>query len=113
MGEAQPVEGWQTAQAVSFIQALRDYLDGMTSQLRRIEYERVTSRNARACAMRAEAAALRKDIHEAQLHIDALRRRYLRHPARLRQSNHQQQPESGMAIQCPSPSAGSSGRGRR
>ncbi|MGZ4513286.1 MAG: hypothetical protein ACXVX5_00875 [Mycobacterium sp.] len=111
MGEEQPVQGWQTAQAVSFIRALRDHLDGMISQLTWIERQHVTSRNARACAMRAEAATLRKDIHEAQLLIDALRRRYLRHPARPRQSNHQQQPESGMAIQCPSPSAGSPGRG--
>jgi hypothetical protein len=37
----------------------------------------VTRRNGRACAVRLEAAALRRDIAEAQDHIDRPQRRYL------------------------------------
>jgi hypothetical protein len=53
-----------------------------------VERQDVTGTNARACAMRLEAAMLRKDIQEAQVLIDRLRLRYLdgdertqRHPA--------------------------------
>lgn len=52
-------------------------LHEMTTQLARVERQGVTGANARACAMRLEAAALRKDIREAQVLIDRLRRRYL------------------------------------
>jgi hypothetical protein len=59
------VGGCQAAQAVEFIRALRVQLLEMTSQLTWIERQDVTGRNARACAMRIEAAALSRDIAEA------------------------------------------------
>jgi hypothetical protein len=67
----------QAAQAVRFIDALEDQLEKMTAQLARLERQDVTARNARAYAMRAEGAALRQDIQEAQFLIDRLARRYL------------------------------------
>jgi hypothetical protein len=65
------------AQAVELVRALRAQLLEMTGQVAWIERQDVTSRNGRACAMRMEAAALRRDIREAQVHIERLRRRYL------------------------------------
>jgi capsule polysaccharide export protein KpsE/RkpR len=56
----------QAAQAVRLIEALQDQLAKMTAQLAWIERQDVTVRNARAYAMRVEAAALRRDIQEAQ-----------------------------------------------
>jgi hypothetical protein len=67
----------QAAQAVEFIRALRVQLLEMTSQLAWIERRDVTAWNARACAMRVEAAALRRDITGAKVLIDRLQRRYL------------------------------------
>jgi len=64
-------------QAVEFIRTLRVQLLEMTSQLTWIERQDVTGRNARAYAMRVEAAALRRDIAEARVLIDRLQRRYL------------------------------------
>jgi hypothetical protein len=49
----------------------------MTSKLAWLERQAVIRRNARACAMRIEGAALRRDINEAQILIDRLPRRYL------------------------------------
>jgi hypothetical protein len=49
----------------------------MTTQLAWVERQDVTGRNGRACAMRMEAAALRRDIQEAEFLIDRLQRRYL------------------------------------
>jgi hypothetical protein len=62
---------------VEFIRALRMQLLEMTAKLTWIERQDVTPRNARAYAMRVEAAALRRDIQEAQFLIDRLVRRYL------------------------------------
>jgi hypothetical protein len=70
------VNGWQAAQAVEFIRVLRVQLGKMTTQLARIERQDVTGSNARACAMRVEAAALRRDITEAKVLIDRLHRQY-------------------------------------
>ena len=67
----------EAAQAVELIRAFRHQLDKMTSQLAWVKRQDVTARNGRACAMRLEAAALRRDIREAQLLIDRLARRYL------------------------------------
>ncbi len=53
-------------QAVEIVRVLRAHLLGMTSQLAWIERQDVTARSARAYAMRIEAAALRRDINEAQ-----------------------------------------------
>ena len=67
----------QAAQAVELVRALRDQLQEMTTHLAWVERQDVTSRNGRACAMRMEAAALRRDVQEAEFLIDQLRRRYL------------------------------------
>jgi len=67
----------QVAQALELVRALRHQLHEMTSQLVWVERQDVTGRNGRACAMRMEAAALRRDIQEAQALIDQLQRRYL------------------------------------
>ena len=66
----------QAAQAVELVRALRHQLHEMTSQLARTERHGV-GRNRRACEMRREAAALRRDVQEAEFLIDQLRRRYL------------------------------------
>ena len=67
----------EAAQAMKLVHALRHQLHEMTTQLARIERQDVTGRNGRACAMRIQAAALRRDINEAQALIDQLQRRYL------------------------------------
>ena len=66
----------QVAQALELVRALRHQLHEMTSQLVWVERQDVTGRNGRACAMRMEAAALRRDSQEAQALIDQLQRRY-------------------------------------
>ena len=66
----------QAAQAVELVRALRHQLHEMTSQLAWAERHGV-GRNRRACEMRMEAAALRRDIQEAQFLIDQLQRCYL------------------------------------
>jgi hypothetical protein len=66
----------QRAQAVELVHALCHQLHTMTSQLDRLERLGVTATHGRACAIRLEAAALRKDIREAQRLIDGLCRRY-------------------------------------
>ena len=66
-----------TAQAVELVRALRHQLHEMTAQFAWVESRDVTGTNGRACAMRLEAAALRRDIREAQVLIDRLQRRYL------------------------------------
>ena len=65
------------AQALELVRALRHQLDEMTTQLAWVERQDVTGRNGRACAMRLEAAALRRDIRQAKVLIDRLQRRYL------------------------------------
>lgn len=55
------------AQAVALVRALCDLLDEMTRQLTWLEHR----------DSRLEAAALRRDITEAQTHINRLQRRYL------------------------------------
>jgi hypothetical protein len=62
---------------VELVRALRYRLHQMTSRLAQVERHCVTCRNGRACEMRMEAAALRRDIHEAQVLTDRLQRRYL------------------------------------
>ena len=69
------VGGRQAAQAVEFIRTLRVQLREMTSQLAWVERRGVTGRSSRE--MRIEAAALRRDITEANVLIDRLQRRYL------------------------------------
>jgi len=67
----------EVAQAVELVRALRHQLQEMTTHLAWVERQDVTSRNGRACAMRMEAAALRRDIEEAQFLIDRLLHGYL------------------------------------
>jgi hypothetical protein len=72
------VDEHDVAQAVELIRALRDQLHEMTRQLSRLERLGVIGTNGRAPAtIRHEAAALRRDIREAQLLIDRLGRRYM------------------------------------
>jgi hypothetical protein len=73
------------AQAVELVRALRHQLREMTAQLACVERQDVTRANGRACAMRLEAAALRRDIREAQVLIDRLQRRYLSGDERTQQ----------------------------
>jgi hypothetical protein len=70
------VDERNAAQAVELVRALCDQLHQMTRQLARLECQSVTGTNGRASAIRSEAAALRRDINKAQLHIDRLERRY-------------------------------------
>ena len=65
------------AQAVQLIRALRHQLHEMTTQLAWVEQQDVTARNGRSCAMRMQAAELRRDIKQARDYIDQLHRRYL------------------------------------
>jgi hypothetical protein len=67
----------EAAQAAELIRALCHQLRKMTDQLAWIERQDVTRTNGRACAMRLQAAALRRDTLKAQVHIDRLQRRYL------------------------------------
>jgi hypothetical protein len=55
------------AQALIFIRALCELLDKMTRQLSWVEHH----------GSQLEAAALRRDIHEALTHINRLRSKYL------------------------------------
>jgi hypothetical protein len=74
-----------TSQAVELVRALRHQLREMTARLACVEPQDVTRTNGRACAMRLEAAALRRDIREAQVLIDRLQRRYLSGDERTQQ----------------------------
>jgi hypothetical protein len=68
---------YRPAQAMELVRALRHQLHAMTRQLARLERQGVAGTTSRASAMHCEAAALRRDIHEAQFLIDRLERRYL------------------------------------
>jgi hypothetical protein len=75
----------EAAQAVELIRALCDQLQKMTAKLAWVERPSLTPWNSQAAAMRLEAAALRRDIPEAQSHIDRLQRRYLSGGERIQQ----------------------------
>jgi hypothetical protein len=88
------------AQAVELVRALRDQLHEMTHQLVRLERQDVTGTSSRASAIRCEAAALRRDISEAEILIDRLQRRYLNsrgHAQPRRPARHQALAEPGRA----------------
>jgi hypothetical protein len=76
----------QRAQAAELVRALCHQLDDMTTQLAQVERQGV--KNARSAAIRLEAAALRKDVREAQRLIDRLKRRYLDGDQRTQQQEH-------------------------
>jgi hypothetical protein len=82
----------ETAQAVKLVHALRHQLREMADRLAWVERQDVTARNSRARAMRSEAAALRRDIREAEVLIDRLQRRYPSGDART-----QQRPAAGQS----------------
>jgi hypothetical protein len=96
------VDDHNAAQAVALVRALSDQLHAMTRQLARLERQHVTGTSSRASAIRCEAAALRRDINEAQFLIDRLERRYLsgnghaqpRRPEQPRLSPARSQPRS-------------------
>jgi hypothetical protein len=67
----------EVAQARELIRALRDRLGEMTTQLAWVERQDVARSNGRAGALRLQAVRLRRDIREAQVHIDRLQLRYL------------------------------------
>jgi hypothetical protein len=77
---------YQRAQAAELVRALCHQLHDMTTQLDQVERQGV--KNARSCVIRLEAAALRKDIREAQRLIDRLRRGYLDGNERTHQQQH-------------------------
>jgi len=60
-----------TAQAEELVRALRDQLREMTRRLARLE-DHIDGQAAVRAAVRLEAAGLRRDIYEAQRHIDRL-----------------------------------------
>jgi uncharacterized coiled-coil protein SlyX len=63
------------AQAAQLVRALRDQLREMTTQLAWADSRNIPGPHGHAT--RLDAAALRRDIAEAQMHIDRLQRRYL------------------------------------
>jgi len=84
----------QAAQAVKLVCALRHQLQEMTTQLAWVERQGVTARNGRSCAMRLEAAALRRDMREAQVLIDRLQRRYLSGGEQIQERPSERQPQA-------------------
>jgi hypothetical protein len=97
------VDERNAAQAVQLIRALRDQRHEMTRQLARLERQGVIGTNGRISAtIRHEAAALRRDIRQAQTLIDRLEHRYLngdgrtqpRQPEHPRRSTARLQPRS-------------------
>ena len=68
---------WEPAQAAEFVRVLRAQLHKMTAELARTQRQQVPGRSAWACAKRMEAAALRRDIREAETLIDRLQHCYL------------------------------------
>ena len=71
------------AQAAQLVRALFDQLREMTAQLAWADSRNIPGANGRAT--RLDAAALRRDIAEAQMHIDRLQRRYRLGEERLQQ----------------------------
>jgi hypothetical protein len=70
------VDGRNAAQAMKLVRALREQLHAMSHRLVRLERQDVTGTNGRTSVIRCEAAALWRDIDEAQILIDRLQRRY-------------------------------------
>ncbi|MEE6177522.1 hypothetical protein [Mycobacterium sp. 050134] len=77
MGDGDEVVGYEAAQALELIRALHDQLREMAAQLGRVERQHRAGLTGGAGALRAEAMSLRRDMREAQFHIDRLRRCYL------------------------------------
>lgn len=68
----------QTAQALALIRALREHVDEMRAQLAFVERKGAAAKSSSmVSATRLEAAALRRDMNEAQALIDQLRSHYM------------------------------------
>jgi len=85
------------AQARELIRALCDRLREMTRHLARIDGRDAPGPNGHP--MRLEAAALRRDIAEAQMHVDRLQRRYLSDDERIQQRPVGGQPRAMVGLQ--------------
>jgi len=85
------------AQARELISALRDHLREMTQHLARVEGRYVPGPNGHPA--RLEAVALRRDIAEAQMHVDRLQRRYLSDDERIQQRPVVGQPRAMVGLQ--------------
>ncbi len=85
---------------MELVRALRDELHEMTSQLAWVQSRSITGAGGRACAMRLEAAALRRDIAESQRHINRLQRRYLNGGERIQQRPTGGQPQAMVDLQA-------------
>ena len=85
------------AQAVELIRALRDHLREMTQHLARVEGRYVPGPDGHPA--RLEAVALRRDIAEAQMHVDRLQRRYLSDDERIQQRPVVGQPRAMVGLQ--------------
>ena len=92
------VQDCDPAQATELIRALCGHLREMTLHLARIEGREVPGPNGNP--MRLEAAALRRDIAEAQMHVDRLQRRYLDGSERIQQRPVGVQPRSVVGLQA-------------
>ena len=86
------------AQAVELVRALCDQLREMTHHLAWVDGRDVPGANGHT--MRLEAAALRRDIAEAQRHIDRLQRRYLIGDGRIQQRPVGGQPPAMVHLQA-------------
>ena len=86
------------AQAVELVRALCDQLREMTHHLVWVDGRDVPGANGHR--MRLEAAALRRDIAEAQRHIDRLQRRYLSGDGRIQQLPAAGQPPAVVGLQA-------------
>jgi len=85
------------AQAAELVRALCDQLREMTHHLAWVDGRDVPGANGHA--MRLAAAALRRDIAEAQMHIDRLQRRYLSGGERIQQLPAGGQPRAMVGLQ--------------
>jgi uncharacterized coiled-coil protein SlyX len=85
------------AQARELISALRDHLREMTQHLARVEGRYVPGPDGHPA--RLEAVALRRDIAEAQMHVDRLQRRYLSDDERIQQRPVVGQPRAMVGLQ--------------
>lgn len=85
------------AQARELIRALCDHLREMTRHLARVERRDVPGPNGQP--MRLEAEALRRDIAEAQMHVDRLQRRYLSGDDRIQPRSAAGRPRAMVGLQ--------------
>lgn len=71
------MDAHDAAQALELVRALSHQIREMTIKLTWLERQAANSSTRRSAALRSEAAALRRDIDEAQMFIGRLQRRHL------------------------------------